>query len=539
VAGAASYTVKVYASNGSTLLQTIASAVSPLTVSSLTASTGYKVSILAVADGTHTSSAESAQSSVTTANRIQLIAQVPAATTITASSVTVTVPTVSGATGYSLQILNAGNNAVVQSSSSFVSGTTLTGLTASTNYVISVLALGDGITYSDSVAATATFSTSAWPQLAAPALAVSSSQPTSASVSWSAVAGAASYTVKVYASNGSTLLQTIASAVSPLTVSGLTASTGYKVSILAVADGTHTSSAESAQSSVTTASATTAPIVPPVTVPTTPSVDPAPAPAINTSVSLATADVTVVGQQAKVSLSAYINGASTPKATLISGDNVVQGLTLVDGNLVLTLAPKFSGKATVVVLADTPSQKVTVNIPVLVAPVPASKLEAAQSGSGIPTFNWLPSLNAQLYILAAGEVTLCKTEATACALKAPLANGTKLTLTALGADQTTSEPVELSYQGPAKLAAGTVSLGAPSKRLLSGEKTLLASAISSATQLKYGKVIVTAPAAVAGQALLKVRAVKAFLRQASAKSAVPVLVRFVSGQKDVSVLLAN
>ena len=539
VAGAASYTVKVYASNGSTLLQTIASAVSPLTVSSLTASTGYKVSILAVADGTHTSSAESAQSSVTTANRIQLIAQVPAATTITASSVTVTVPTVSGATGYSLQILNAGNNAVVQSSSSFVSGTTLTGLTASTNYVISVLALGDGITYSDSVAATATFSTSAWPQLAAPALAVSSSQPTSASVSWSAVAGAASYTVKVYASNGSTLLQTIASAVSPLTVSSLTASTGYKVSILAVADGTHTSSAESAQSSVTTASATTAPIVPPVTVPTTPSVDPAPAPAINTSVSLATADVTVVGQQAKVSLSAYINGASTPKATLISGDNVVQGLTLVDGNLVLTLAPKFSGKATVVVLADTPSQKVTVNIPVLVAPVPASKLEAAQSGSGIPTFNWLPSLNAQLYILAAGEVTLCKTEATACALKAPLANGTKLTLTALGADQTTSEPVELSYQGPAKLAAGTVSLGAPSKRLLSGEKTLLASAISSATQLKYGKVIVTAPAAVAGQALLKVRAVKAFLRQASAKSAVPVLVRFVSGQKDVSVLLAN
>jgi len=114
-----------------------------------------------------------------------------------------------------------------------------------------------------------------------------------------------------------------------------------------------------------------------------------------------------------------------------------------------------------------------------------------------------------------------------------------LTLTALGADQTTSEPVELSYQGPAKLAAGTVSLVAPSKRLLSGEKTLLASAISSATQLKYGKVIVTAPAAVAGQALLKVRAVKAFLRQASAKSAVPVLVRFVSGQKDVSVLLAN
>jgi hypothetical protein len=234
-----------------------------------------------------------------------------------------------------------------------------------------------------------------------------------------------------------------------------------------------------------------------------------------------------------------LTSGAKPKATLISGENAVQDLTLEDGNLVLQLAPSFSGKVTVVVLADAFSQKLTVNIPVLVVPVPASKLSAAQSNAGIPTFNWQPSPNAQAYTLASRGAELCKTDTTSCTLKAPLANGTKLTLAALGADQTVSEPIELEYQGPAKLSAGSVSLVAPSKRLVAREKALLASAISSAAALKYGKVIVTVPAAIVGQALLKVRAVKAFLRQLGAQSAIQVLVRSGAVQKNVAVALSN
>jgi hypothetical protein len=538
VPNAVGYTVKVRNANGSTLLQTVNNYLAGTPITGLSGSTTYQMELIARGDGASYGDATANTPITVTTAAVSAALGTPttvAAAGTTQTSTTVTFTAVAHATSYTLKVYQSG--VVVQTLANFTSGSSVTGLSASTSYQVGVTAIGDVANYSDSSeSAQASLTTPAWPQLSSPALTVSSSQPTSASVSWSGLAGAASYTVKVYAANGSTLLQTITSAVSPLTVTGLTASTGYNVSILAVADGTHTSSAESVQSSVTTASATPAPSAP-VTVPSVPSVDPAPA--VSSSVSVSTADVTVVGQQAKVNLSGYLTSGAKPKATLIGGESAVQDLTLEDGNLVLKLAPTFSGKVTVVVLADTVSQKLTVKIPVLVVPVPASKLEAAQSTSGIPTFNWQPSPNAQAYTLASGGVELCKTDAASCTLKAPLANGTKLTLTALGADQTFSEPVELEYKGPAKLSAGSLSLVAPSKRLLAGEKTLLASAISSATALKYGKVIVTVPAAVVGQALLKVRAVKAFLRQLGAQSAIQVLVRSGAGQKNVAVALSN
>jgi uncharacterized repeat protein (TIGR02543 family) len=77
-------------------------------------------------------------------------------------------------------------------------------------------------------------------------------------VSWTPVANASSYSVKIYASNGTTLLQTINDVPSsPLTVTAsnygsIADGTTYNISITAVGTGNYVSSSESLKSSVTT-----------------------------------------------------------------------------------------------------------------------------------------------------------------------------------------------------------------------------------------------------------------------------------------------
>jgi hypothetical protein len=86
-----------------------------------------------------------------------------------------------------------------------------------------------------------------------PTLSAVPGSPSSISAAFTSVTGAASHTAKVYATNGTTLLQTINNYTSGTTISGLTATTNYKVSIIAIGDGVNTnSSAESTKGSVTT-----------------------------------------------------------------------------------------------------------------------------------------------------------------------------------------------------------------------------------------------------------------------------------------------
>ena len=84
------------------------------------------------------------------------------------------------------------------------------------------------------------------------------------STSWTNSSNAASHTVKIYASNGTTLLQTIENATSPLTVTAsnfasIADGTTYKVSVMAEGTGSYTDSAEASQVSVTTNNAALTP----------------------------------------------------------------------------------------------------------------------------------------------------------------------------------------------------------------------------------------------------------------------------------------
>ena len=96
---------------------------------------------------------------------------------------TVSWGSVSGATGYSVTLLDAlGGTVDTQSHTPLETTATFSGLTSSTAYTVSVVAVGDGTTYDDSVAATLPVETAA-SSLAAPTLVV-------ANTSWTAgVAG--------------------------------------------------------------------------------------------------------------------------------------------------------------------------------------------------------------------------------------------------------------------------------------------------------------------------------------------------------------
>ena len=86
-----------------------------------------------------------------------------------------------------------------------------------------------------------------------PTLLATVGSPSSISATYTSVAGAASHTAKVYAINGTTLLQTINNYTSGSVISGLTATTNYKVSITAIGDGTNSNnSLESTKASITT-----------------------------------------------------------------------------------------------------------------------------------------------------------------------------------------------------------------------------------------------------------------------------------------------
>ncbi|CAN2193655.1 Fibronectin type III [Candidatus Nanopelagicaceae bacterium] len=83
--------------------------------------------------------------------------------------------------------------------------------------------------------------------------AISSITSSSINVSYVSSVQATSHTLKIYASNGTTLLQTVANYISGSSITGLSNVTSYKVSISAIGDGTSTeNSAESSQSAFTT-----------------------------------------------------------------------------------------------------------------------------------------------------------------------------------------------------------------------------------------------------------------------------------------------
>ena len=232
--GAVSYNVRVYASDGSTLIASVNNFVSGNAVTGLIASTNYFVTVTALGDGsTYISAAESPREAVTTLAPGNLAVPLLSKTGQTSTSITVSFPGQSGAVGYSASLYAADGTTLLGIYSPFTSGSSITGLNPNTTYKVKVIALGDGISYSNSAASSALTALTA---LAPVSGIVVSARAQSAVVQFGGVSGAISYVLNLYNANGSTLLRTLSNFTSGSALTGLTPSTTYKIALVAVGD---------------------------------------------------------------------------------------------------------------------------------------------------------------------------------------------------------------------------------------------------------------------------------------------------------------
>ena len=247
VSGAVSYGIQ-YRQIGATSWLTGTSATTSFGVTGLTASSNYEWQVKTVCQAG--SSAFTASATFTTA--AVPACNVPASLTITAvtsSSATFNWAAVSGAISYGIQYRKIGA-ANWSTGTSTTPSFSVTGLTASSNYewqVKTVCSAG-----SSAFTASTTFTTSAAASCNVPGgLLASAITTTSATLGWTAVAGAAHYNIQ-YRKVGTTTWSTGTATVNSFGVTGLTASSNYEFQVQTVcssgtsafsASGTFTTSA--------------------------------------------------------------------------------------------------------------------------------------------------------------------------------------------------------------------------------------------------------------------------------------------------------
>ena len=255
IADVISYTAKLYASDGSTLIRTITSFTSGSTISALTPSTTYKVSITAIGDGTNIlTSVEGAKATLLTIDQTTMIAPAPNVSTSTSSSGTITFTAAAGSVSTTAKLYASDGTTLLRTINSFTSGTIISGLTSGTSYKLTLQAIGDGVTYLSSGESTAvTVSTTSVVTLTAPTPTTSAITTSSFKAGFTSVANASGHALKLYAGDGSTLLRTISPYESGTVIAGLNVATGYVIKMIALGNGTtFLSSAESSAANVTT-----------------------------------------------------------------------------------------------------------------------------------------------------------------------------------------------------------------------------------------------------------------------------------------------
>lgn len=189
----------------------------------------------------------------------------PAPATVTAvaaspTSVTVTWSAVTGATGYVVQYRAQGTSTWTDRTEVTTLTDTITGLTAGTTYQVRVIAKGNDTTSGDSNPSIVQVVTTPPPALAAPA-GLSGGTPTATTIpaTWSAVTGATGYVLR-YRETGTTpwTTRTEVTATND-TITGLTASTGYDLQVMAKGNGTTNSDSPWSSTVTATTAATFAP----------------------------------------------------------------------------------------------------------------------------------------------------------------------------------------------------------------------------------------------------------------------------------------
>ena len=174
VTNATSYTLKLYASDGTTLLTTISGLTGTTRVltttdySSLADGTSYKVSIQAIGSGNYLSGNESTKASVTTNTKLTISTPSVSATSNTLKSIDVSWTTVANSTSYTINIYNSAGSTLLSSKtgvttlSTTVTASDYASIADGTSYQISVTAVGSGL-YLTSTESTKVSVTTLWP----------------------------------------------------------------------------------------------------------------------------------------------------------------------------------------------------------------------------------------------------------------------------------------------------------------------------------------------------------------------------------------
>jgi len=228
VSSAGSYEVQ-YKISGSSSWTSVFEAGTSTTISGLTAATNYVIRVRAICSGV--SGTFSTIESVST-NAISCEQVVISNATPSDNSVDLSWNTVSSASGYEVQYKVSGSSSWT---SVFEAGTstTLSGLSASTNYVIRVRAICSGVSGIFSTIESVTTDAISCEQVV-----ITSSTPSDNSIdlSWNTVSSAGSYEIQ-YKISGSPSWTSVFEAGTSTTITGLSAATNYVIRIRAVCSG--------------------------------------------------------------------------------------------------------------------------------------------------------------------------------------------------------------------------------------------------------------------------------------------------------------
>lgn len=253
VSGATGYLLQ-YKTSSATAFTSVSSATNSISITGLSATTTYTYQVQSVCSSTLSSAFSSPSTFTTSASTACVVPTGISSSSITSSSAVISWAAVSGATGYKVQYKTSAT-ATYTSITSATNTVTLTGLSASTAYTYQVQTVCSS-SLSSSWSTAANFSTLATTTCSTPTgISVANITATGATLSWTAVTGAASYSIQ-YKTAAATSFTTLTSTTNNIAISGLTASTAYTYQVKTICSNGLSSSLSTSATFTTLAAAT-------------------------------------------------------------------------------------------------------------------------------------------------------------------------------------------------------------------------------------------------------------------------------------------